>query len=125
MGEQNPSTYVDEPAFMANQRFKRTHEQNALSVEPASPQIDYIALKECMKDAIKEALLYERKRRERAIGMYMVFMGIFGALLLMSLATSPNANASIQTTSIVVLISILGLAATQFIFSIWALTRWI
>lgn len=92
--------------------------------EPTNVAFDYVALKECMKDAIKEALLYERKRRERAIGMYVLFMIVFGAIFLYSALNPGYGYRSIQTQSTLSLISLVGLGATQVVFSIWALTRW-
>ena len=92
--------------------------------EPTYVTLDYMALKQCMKDAIKEALLHERQRRERAIGIYVLAMIGFGAMLIISSIGSNYNYLSIQAMPIVRVVSIVGLGATQIIFSIWALTRW-
>ena len=92
---------------------------------PTYVTLDYLALKECMKDAIKEALLYERRRRERAIFLYVFFMIVFGALFVGANVGGFLSYRSFDTMSNIRLISGLGLGATQIVFSIWALTRWI
>ncbi len=86
--------------------------------------LDYLALKECMKDAIKEALHYERKRRERSIAMYVFFTILFGAMFLWSMANPAFGYGAFQRQSSLAVISMIGLGATQLLFYVWALTRW-
>ena len=89
--------------------------------EEATPiTMDYMALKECMKEAIKEALQYERKRRERAIVVYVSTTVVCCILLLVAAAQHPVRS----VPNYAGIIGLAGLGVTHVLFYIWALTRW-
>ena len=109
---------------METPAYRQKDHEPSETYEPTHVTLDYLQLKECMKAAIKEALRYERQRRERAIGLYVLFMFIFGAMLVVSSTGSFYDYRIIEKMATVRMTSLVGLGATQVIFSIWALTRW-
>ena len=97
---------------------KSKHREEFQQATPVT--LDYMVLKECMKDAIKEALHYERKRRERGIVLYVSSMAVCCILLLVA-ATQHPARSVPNYAGIIALV---GLGVTHVLFYIWALTRW-
>ena len=50
-------------------------------MEKINSQLEYESLKRCMSEAIRDAMAYERKRREKAYLMYI------GAMILLGLGS--------------------------------------
>ena len=94
--------------------------------QPATLLLDYGALKECMKLAIQETLLYERERRERVITLYFFSTLVFGVLaaVFIPIGLTTTYDSSIITTLGIIGIGASGFVATQIAFALWALTRW-
>ncbi len=89
------------------------------SYEPTIITLDYGELKQCMIEAIQEALMNERKRRERAIIYYVIGLIVFGILLAGSAINPPRFG-----TNIPAVLAVAGLGITHFLFFLWGLTRY-
>ena len=98
---------------------KPIHPSATESYEPTVITLDYIELKHCMKEAIQEALMNERKRRERAIFYYVIGLIVFGILLAGSAINPPRFG-----TNVPAVLAVTGLGITHLLFFLWGLTRY-
>jgi len=86
--------------------------------EPIPVVIDYHTLQNCMTEAIKGAMAYERTRREKGILIYvfsLFALFIFSGFLIVSGKPLYEIAFAIG----------LGFAGFQFLFMWWLFTRWL